>query len=542
MEAMAMGLPTIATRWSGNLEFMDDDNSYLLDYKLVDAPSDSWLGGQRWAEPSLTDLQRTMRRVFEHPSEAAATGARARADVLVSCSPEVVAAAVRERIEAIARRSRRSRRAKAARPPERVAAPEARARRAADGRRISACVVVHGDEPFLPQCLSSLEAVADTVVVVDAESGEDMAAVRNEALDRATGGWVLMLDAAQTLDPAGGDVVRELVRRNRFVGYAARELHQFGLDGAVSAVEQRCVFLVPRHPDLRYLGRAAEQLLPQRRGLEFGLVPSRVVLHRHEHRPDGRGTVGWARRHLPLLERSLREAPDEPFHRYNLGVALYQLGLHVEAEKRLRRALKRAPRRAIWAPSAYASLARVVAAQGRAAEAAQLAGTATELAPDWAAGWCMLGDARVAAGLPDSALQAYERALDCGEQSMLPGAAPDDTAWEVRRGIARVHFARENYASAADCLTHAVALNPGSPELRVMLAQAYEGLGQSGEARRHLERAVSGAPSGADTYLAFGDFFARKAEEALLSGLVDNAESRALLEQIERLREARGTA
>jgi predicted Zn-dependent protease len=125
---------------------------------------------------------------------------------------------------------------------------------------------------------------------------------------------------------------------------------------------------------------------------------------------------------------------------------------------------------------------------------------------------------------------------------MLPGAAPDDTAWEVRRGIARVHFARENYASAADCLTHAVALNPGNPELRVMLAQAYEGLGQSGEARRHLERAVSGAPSGADTYLAFGDFFARKAEEALLSGLVDNAESRALLEQIERLREARGTA
>ena len=135
-----------------------------------------------------------------------------------------------------------------------------------------------------------------------------------------------------------------------------------------------------------------------------------------------------------------------------------------------------------------------------------------------------------------------QRALDCGEQSMLPGAAPDDTTWQVRRGIARIHFAREDYASAADCLTHAVALNPSSPELRVMLAQAYEGAGRSGEARRHLELAVAGAPGGADAYLAFGDFFARKAEEALLRGLVDNAESRALLEQIERLREARGTA
>ena len=45
------GMPTIATRWSGNLEFMDDDNSYLVDYALVDAASDSWVRGHRWADP-----------------------------------------------------------------------------------------------------------------------------------------------------------------------------------------------------------------------------------------------------------------------------------------------------------------------------------------------------------------------------------------------------------------------------------------------------------------------------------------------------------
>ena len=74
MEAMAMGLPTIATRWSGNLEFMNDDNSYLVGYKLVDAPADSGLRGQQWAQPSLSDLRRAMRRVYEHRTEAAATG------------------------------------------------------------------------------------------------------------------------------------------------------------------------------------------------------------------------------------------------------------------------------------------------------------------------------------------------------------------------------------------------------------------------------------------------------------------------------------
>ena len=31
LEAMACRLPVVATRWSGNLEFMNDENSVLLD-------------------------------------------------------------------------------------------------------------------------------------------------------------------------------------------------------------------------------------------------------------------------------------------------------------------------------------------------------------------------------------------------------------------------------------------------------------------------------------------------------------------------------
>ena len=76
------------------------------------------------------------------------------------------------------------------------------------GRRITACVVVDDSAPLLSQCLASLRDVADSIIVVDVESSEDMASVRNDALDRATGGWVLMLDATHTLDPASIDVVR----------------------------------------------------------------------------------------------------------------------------------------------------------------------------------------------------------------------------------------------------------------------------------------------------------------------------------------------
>ncbi len=62
---------------------------------------------------------------------------------------------------------------------------------------------------------------------------------------------------------------------------------------------------------------------------------------------------------------------------------------------------------------------------------------------------------------------------------------------------------------------------------------------QSADARRQLERAMAVAGAGPEAYLAFGDFFTKKAEGALLRGLADNAENHALLERIERLRSAR---
>ncbi|EQD58089.1 glycosyltransferase, group 1 family protein, partial [mine drainage metagenome] len=34
-ECMRIGKPVIATAWSGNMDFMSDDNSCLVDYRLV---------------------------------------------------------------------------------------------------------------------------------------------------------------------------------------------------------------------------------------------------------------------------------------------------------------------------------------------------------------------------------------------------------------------------------------------------------------------------------------------------------------------------
>lgn len=88
MEAMAMKLPVIATRWSAHLDFMNDENSYLIDIDgLVPVSPDQtaenpfYTPDQKWAEPSVKHTASLMRHVYEHRDEAKAKGARARQDI-----------------------------------------------------------------------------------------------------------------------------------------------------------------------------------------------------------------------------------------------------------------------------------------------------------------------------------------------------------------------------------------------------------------------------------------------------------------------------
>ena len=63
--AMGLGKPVIATRYSGNLEFMDDATSYLVDYELepIGPGCEPYPADSRWASPRLDHAAELMRRV-----------------------------------------------------------------------------------------------------------------------------------------------------------------------------------------------------------------------------------------------------------------------------------------------------------------------------------------------------------------------------------------------------------------------------------------------------------------------------------------------
>jgi glycosyltransferase involved in cell wall biosynthesis len=100
-EAMVAGKPVIATGYSGNVDFMNTENSYLVDYEIARVGPDCEIYPPEgeWAQPSVEHAAELMRHVQEHPAEAAKVGERARQDVLRSLSPEATGAAMRRRLE-----------------------------------------------------------------------------------------------------------------------------------------------------------------------------------------------------------------------------------------------------------------------------------------------------------------------------------------------------------------------------------------------------------------------------------------------------------
>lgn len=82
LEAMAHGIPAVATGWSGNLEFMDAGNGILIPYHLVPVVDPAGIyAGSSWAEPDLAAAAAALRRLAVDRAHYEALAAAAHAAV-----------------------------------------------------------------------------------------------------------------------------------------------------------------------------------------------------------------------------------------------------------------------------------------------------------------------------------------------------------------------------------------------------------------------------------------------------------------------------
>jgi tetratricopeptide (TPR) repeat protein len=248
---------------------------------------------------------------------------------------------------------------------------------------ISAALIVRNEERHLDACLSSIEPLVDEVSLVDtgstdrtmaiaeahgvdvlrAEWPDDFAEARNWSLERATGEWILYIDADERLiadDRAVEAARRRLAKNDLAAAFVTLRAHRdYGA--------YRELRLFRNHPSIRFEGIIHENIWPAidryrartgRKIIATDLLLDHVGYegdqdHKHE-------------RNRPLLLRELERNPTHLYSLYHLGVVERARGDFDAARRHLRAAMAAGKRHR--PPRATESLSWVELAQIELAE------------------------------------------------------------------------------------------------------------------------------------------------------------------------------
>jgi glycosyltransferase involved in cell wall biosynthesis len=102
-EAMALGVPVIATDYGGTVDFVTEEVGFPLRCRLIELDQDygAYPKGAIWSDPSREHLLELLRSIVANPSVAAAKAQKARARMLNDYGAAAVGRRIGERLAAI---------------------------------------------------------------------------------------------------------------------------------------------------------------------------------------------------------------------------------------------------------------------------------------------------------------------------------------------------------------------------------------------------------------------------------------------------------
>ena len=102
-EAMYFGKPVIATNWSGNIDFMNNDIACMVDYELKQIGCDigPYKAHQLWAEADYVQAANYMKKLFSNREYYNSLSIKAKKSIRENFSPERCARRMKQRLEYI---------------------------------------------------------------------------------------------------------------------------------------------------------------------------------------------------------------------------------------------------------------------------------------------------------------------------------------------------------------------------------------------------------------------------------------------------------
>jgi hypothetical protein len=360
--------------------------------------------------------------------------------------------------------------------------------------RLSATLIVRDESAFIEACLASLAGTVDEIVIVDTGSRDDtlakasrfpislhhfpwcgdFSAARNYAIERASGDWILYIDADERLVVPDRAALGAMLAD---AGKAAFRLHLHPRVGWTAYAELR---LFRNDPRIRFRGVIHERVQDTVDAVcesdRLGIGLTEVTLNHVGYEGDQTHKLG---RNIPLLRDYLAREPTRIFCWWHLGEMLHLSGDEAGARAAWASGIDavRAQPRAATALSdspPYVSLIQLQSDRGERVDA--LLSEALALFPRHLGLQWMAAKLRVEAGDDEGARPTLERLAAIDVDTFFdPDLAYEKALFShlSRETLALCHFRAGRFAEAARWYRAAApaAPDPAACELKARLAE-----------------------------------------------------------------------
>jgi len=208
---------------------------------------------------------------------------------------------------------------------------------------ISLCMIVKNEANLLPACLESVARSVDEIILVDTGSTDEtipiaerfgaavirhpwnnhFAEARNAALERASGSWILFLDADERLYEYELEQLRSYAQLTQPEGFFLQVWNHSSNNPAEDTIVRNPIIRMFRNrPEHRFTGRIHEQITTSitTHNPEAIFHMTNVIIHHYGYLKEQVVSKDKVHRNTSLLTDALAEDPHNPFIQFNLAV------------------------------------------------------------------------------------------------------------------------------------------------------------------------------------------------------------------------------
>lgn len=273
--------------------------------------------------------------------------------------------------------------------------------------KLSLCLIVKNEAGNLRRCLSSTYGVVDEIIVVDTGStdntceiamefgatvrhfpwSENFSDARNFSLEKATGEWILFLDADEELAKESREALLSLTADNAVEGYFVKIINYLGNEGWMETCSDMVFRLFRNRPGYRFRGAIHEQIadviMEKNHKAVFRMAEEIVIIHygyldRQIDEKDKKN------RNLKLMQKELGQNPENRLLRYHYGVELFRAERYAEAVGELTKVAEGIDPNTIYLPKLIRYIVLAYQSAGQPDKALEVAQQGLRVFPNYA--------------------------------------------------------------------------------------------------------------------------------------------------------------